>query len=430
MRRAPVILTVLVGLILLGASAWCIRVVREVASLREQVDRRVGSLVEIRAVLGELQAARRPDEISAAARGVDELARALASRRSADDPSVVHSREAARRGAELAAIAEHSDAAAPDVRAAIARELDAVVPELHRENAELSAELGRHWSAINVVAALAVAFAVATTALLGYLVFFAMPRVRMASERLGRLATKLAATPTAFGISHGVGGPMTVAMTSLELLRERLDEGGGDEESRQLLDDALHALARATGTLQDLRGGTLHDEDPVSARADAQREPVLAAPLVAPQLHILLIDDDEMVAVSTKRVLRAHRVETVSDGARGIELALAEDFDLILCDLMMPGKNGMEVYRALCRARPELVDRFVFMTGGANDADAAAFLEQYPGARLDKPFGTKQLRELVARFAPHDSVPPPARGGQSALLRVPPGPVPASGGKS
>lgn len=402
MRRAPAILTVVVGLILLGASLWCVRVVRQVAALREQVETRVGLLGEIHRTVGELQAADRPDEVAAVARHIDELARALALHRDEHDEAVVHSREAARASAELAAIVAHADAPTAGARQAVVGELEAVVPVLRRENSDISARLGAHWNAINVVVALTVAFGGATTLLLGYLLLVALPRIRQASDRLSRLASTLAAAPSARGISHGVGGPMTVALSSLQLLRERLDDANATDESRNLLDEALHALARATGTLQDLRSGSIVDDDHGLREAPEVIEsgPPVQLDAAAPTLRVLLIDDDEMVAVSTKRVLAQHQVTTVSDGARGIELALAEPFDVILCDLMMPGKNGMEVYRALTSARPELADRFVFMSGGANDDEAAAFLDQYGGARLDKPYGTKQLRDLVARFQP------------------------------
>ncbi|MBC8073716.1 MAG: response regulator [Deltaproteobacteria bacterium] len=401
MRRAPIILTVVVGLGLLMASLWCIGVVREVAVLRGHVEARVGLLVEVHATGAELEAATRPDEIAAAARHVDELARTLASQRDGTDEVVVRAREAARSAAELATIVEHSETPEAADRQAIVRELDLLVPLLRRENAELSAKLGEHWSAINVVAALAVALGGATTALLGYLLLVALPRTQRASERLGRLASSLAAAPSARGISHGFGGPVTVALTNLQLLRERLDQSGIDDESRHLLGDALHALARASGTLQDLRSGSIVDDDhepraAVEVIESASASEAVAGPSAA--LRILLIDDDDMVAVSTKRVLAAHDVHTVGDGARGIELALVGDYDVILCDLMMPGKNGIEVYKALMSARPELAARFVFMSGGANDEESAAFLDAYTGPRLDKPFGTKQLRELVAKF--------------------------------
>jgi len=397
MRRVPVILTGVVGLVLLAIAVWCVGTVRAASGLRERLEERVGLAVEIQAITSALDEADRPDELVPVTVALDELARTLTALRGTDDPTVARAATAAQRGHELVAVTEHADAAAIEQRRALERELDEIVRVLRRENAEISAQLGELWNAINVVVALVVALCAVTTALLGYVLIVALPRAREADQRLERLGTRLAGLPSAQGISHGVGGPLTVAMTNLQLLREQIDADApaSNDQARNLLDDALHSLARATGTLQDLRGTSNVDEEPEPAPV---REPVREPS----KLRILLIDDDEMVTGSTKRVLAGHAVQTASSGALGITRVLAEPFDLILCDLMMPGQSGIDVYRALKEARPELVDRFVVMSGGANDDRSAAFLDDYRGLRLDKPFGTKQLRELVGRFEPFE----------------------------
>lgn len=394
MRRVPVILTGVVGLVLLAVAVWCVGTVRAASELREQLEERVGLAVEIQSITSALDQADRPDELVPVAAGLDELARTMVALRGADDSVAARAGTAARRGHELVAITEHADAGAVEPRRAIERELDEIIRALRGENAKISAQLGELWNAINVVVALVVALCAVSTALLGYVLIVALPRAREADLRLERLGTRLAGLPSAQGISHGVGGPLTVAMTNLQLLREQIDGDAPttNEQARDLLDDALHSLARATGTLQDLRGTSNVDEEAPPARMEPVHAPA--------KLRILLIDDDEMVVASTKRVLGGHEVQAEHDGAHGIARALAETFDLILCDLMMPGQTGIDVYRTLQEQRPELVDRFVVMSGGANDDRSAAFLDEYRGLRLDKPFGTKQLRELVARFDP------------------------------
>lgn len=390
MRRTSAIVTVAIGLVMLGVSAWCISAVRHVAALREQIDARIGVINEVEKIGVDLERAQRPDELSIISSRVQELARTMAAQRGPDDPAVVRARAAAQASAELTAIAEHADTSAVNARVAMEREIHALAPELRTENRAMFAELSGYIDVVHYIAALAVTLAGIITILLGYLFCVALPRMRDTSERMQLLATKLAGTPTAYGISHGMGGPLTVATTSLQLLRERMEKGP-DEDAKRLLDDAIHALARATGTLQDMRGSSNVDDE----SSEVLVPPVERAPS---ELRILLIDDDEMVAVSTKRVLTGHRVETEHDGAQGIARALSEPFDLILCDLMMPGQSGIDVFRRLQKERPELVERFVVMSGGANDEEAAVFLDGYRGPRLDKPFGTKQLRDLVARF--------------------------------
>jgi CheY-like chemotaxis protein len=146
----------------------------------------------------------------------------------------------------------------------------------------------------------------------------------------------------------------------------------------------------------------------VAAKAAAPtvvlREPARAidaspAAAAADRLRILLVDDDELVRTSVTRVLAKHDVTTLSDGDAAIATLVAEEFDLVLCDLMMPGKSGMDVYHAVVERRPELAKRFVFISGGASTPEAEQFLEEHATERLDKPFGMESLRRLVADAA-------------------------------
>ena len=72
-----------------------------------------------------------------------------------------------------------------------------------------------------------------------------------------------------------------------------------------------------------------------------------------------------------------------------------ERFDAILCDLMMPVMSGMELFEHVSTSMPELVERIVFVSGGAFTPEAKAFLERVPNARIDKPFQSMNVRALV-----------------------------------
>ncbi len=145
--------------------------------------------------------------------------------------------------------------------------------------------------------------------------------------------------------------------------------------------------------------------------SEGAAEPAPAAPPAPPpvpvaseappddRLGILLVDDDELVRTSVRRVLAKHDVTTESDGAAAIDKIVAGDYDLVLCDLMMPGKSGMDVYNEVVAKRPELAERFVFISGGASTEEAERFLEEHASERLDKPFGMESLRRLVADAA-------------------------------
>ncbi|MCR9160214.1 MAG: response regulator [Nannocystaceae bacterium] len=116
-----------------------------------------------------------------------------------------------------------------------------------------------------------------------------------------------------------------------------------------------------------------------------------------PAMRILVVDDEPLVCEGIKRALRAHEVTITSSGRDAVELCESAEFDLVLCDVMMPEVSGMDVYSRVRRERPEMTQRFVFMTGGAFTASARAFLESIDNEQIIKPFSLRELRSLVAR---------------------------------
>jgi PAS domain S-box-containing protein len=115
--------------------------------------------------------------------------------------------------------------------------------------------------------------------------------------------------------------------------------------------------------------------------------------------RVLVLDDEPLVCRAVARMLVGeHDVVTLSEPAEALaRLTGGEFFDIVLCDLMMPGMSGIQCYEALRASRPELARRMVFLTGGAFTEEAQAFLERVPNARLEKPFEAEALRDVVAR---------------------------------
>jgi DNA-binding response OmpR family regulator len=112
-------------------------------------------------------------------------------------------------------------------------------------------------------------------------------------------------------------------------------------------------------------------------------------------MHLLLIEDDTRVARFIQKGLQAERhvVEMVFDGPQGLEMALTRPYDLIVLDLLLPSKNGLDVCRELrghgihvpvlmLTARDAIEDRVLGFAVGADDY-------------LVKPFA---FEELVARI--------------------------------
>ena len=112
---------------------------------------------------------------------------------------------------------------------------------------------------------------------------------------------------------------------------------------------------------------------------------------------LLLEDDDSLREVITDFLTDSgYTVVAVPNGAEGIRKMLAEDFAVILCDLMMPTLPGDMFYRAAERIRPRLCDRFVFMSGGTQNQQASDFIQSVNGYVLRKPFPLNLLLDSIA----------------------------------
>lgn len=123
-------------------------------------------------------------------------------------------------------------------------------------------------------------------------------------------------------------------------------------------------------------------------------------PVPGKRLRILVADDEIVIGRLLMKLLgKQHDVDYRQSGREAI-LALSQaDYDVILCDLIMPDMTGMDVYRAArMRAKP-IHDRIVFMSGGAFTRDAREFLERVPNLRIDKPFDLSTVEELVGAAA-------------------------------
>jgi len=118
--------------------------------------------------------------------------------------------------------------------------------------------------------------------------------------------------------------------------------------------------------------------------------------------HILLIEDDEQFRAMLTQMLSqdAHRVTAASDGDEGLRLAGQVKPDLIITDILMPHKDGIETILALARAGSEIP--IIAISGGRRLIPTDFNLESASlvGVKvtLGKPFTRAQLREAIARL--------------------------------
>lgn len=113
--------------------------------------------------------------------------------------------------------------------------------------------------------------------------------------------------------------------------------------------------------------------------------------------RILMLEDDAAFRGILKEHLESHGYQVVvaKDGVEGLKHVMASEFDVILCDLLMPHLPGDMFYRAVERTRPHLCRRFLFMTGHKANPKWEAFVRQIRGFILWKPFEMVHLLESI-----------------------------------
>lgn len=117
-----------------------------------------------------------------------------------------------------------------------------------------------------------------------------------------------------------------------------------------------------------------------------------------PAANILVVDDDpEIVAMlSTRLTKRGYKVSTANDGHRAIELAKREKPDLVLLDVMMPGKSGWEVARALKQDPVTASIKIVMVTAIGEQVNEITSPLYGADAHIDKPFEFDRLEKVIA----------------------------------
>ncbi len=123
------------------------------------------------------------------------------------------------------------------------------------------------------------------------------------------------------------------------------------------------------------------------------------------QKSILVIDDDEAIRVLLRAVLEpeGYRVIEASDGNQGIEAFMKTPTDLVITDLIMPGKEGIETIREFRRKFPDI--KIIAVSGGGRiGPDSYLKMAKGVGAlrTLKKPFDRMELIDAVAEVIAMD----------------------------
>jgi len=116
----------------------------------------------------------------------------------------------------------------------------------------------------------------------------------------------------------------------------------------------------------------------------------------------LLVVDDEMILVELLTEflkMHGHQVDEARNGQTALKLATANDYDVILSDLKMPGLDGQGFYERLLKIKPAMARRFIFTTGDLANPKTQAFFQSSGCPYLSKPFRLEMVLTLLQQIA-------------------------------
>jgi len=112
--------------------------------------------------------------------------------------------------------------------------------------------------------------------------------------------------------------------------------------------------------------------------------------------RILVVEDEPGIALALEDDLKleGYGVTVVADGVKAVALARAESFDVIVLDVMLPGKDGFEVCREL--RRTGLRTPVLMLTARTQESEKVLGFEVGADDYVTKPFGPRELRARIA----------------------------------
>jgi PAS domain S-box-containing protein len=125
-------------------------------------------------------------------------------------------------------------------------------------------------------------------------------------------------------------------------------------------------------------------------------QPSLKKVVLKTKGKILIIDDEKNLLKAFSRLLSGlHEVSTAENAAKGLEMIKENDYDVILCDILMTDISGIDFYKKIQENFPDLSSKIIFITGDLLNEEIERFLSQIPNRVLKKPIDPKKLRIAI-----------------------------------
>jgi CheY-like chemotaxis protein len=113
----------------------------------------------------------------------------------------------------------------------------------------------------------------------------------------------------------------------------------------------------------------------------------------------LVVEDEPIISRVCQRVLisEGYEVDIAMNGLIGKQMADARHYDLCLSDIRTPQMNGIEFYRYLEQAHPDLAGKVIFTTGDVLSGNIYEFLQEVKRLYLAKPFEPDELAAIIKK---------------------------------
>jgi CheY-like chemotaxis protein len=110
-----------------------------------------------------------------------------------------------------------------------------------------------------------------------------------------------------------------------------------------------------------------------------------------------VIDDEEDILDLFFDLLNSegYRVNTAKTGEEALRKIKKDDYDIVFCDLKMPGIDGQQIYKYIQEEKPRLASKVVFSTGAIASLETKEFFQKTKNRVLAKPFNLSELKKMV-----------------------------------
>jgi two-component system NtrC family sensor kinase len=128
----------------------------------------------------------------------------------------------------------------------------------------------------------------------------------------------------------------------------------------------------------------------------AEPDTELSADVPAPA-RILIVEDEKALAELLQRALAddGHSATVAQGASRAWKLLSSQDFDLIVCDVRMPGMSGVDFHEKLIRERPGLAGRVLLVTGDVQSPEARRLLKRGSAPIAVRPLSLAEVKRRI-----------------------------------